>query len=144
MAGIRRSRLGEQLRRELSLKLRHLVRDPGLGPVSVTGVDVTSDLWLARVHVEAHGSPAQQSETMAALRRAAPFLRSVLGRELHIRRMPELRFQRDRSAEAGRRIEEILRDVLPPGDSGSGDDSAVASADDPGREERPPDAGADS
>ena len=119
MAGVRRSRLGEQLRRELSLKLRYMVRDPRLGPVSVTGVDVTADLWLARVYVEAYGSPAQQSETMAALRRAAPFLRSVLGRELHIRRMPELRFHRDRSAEAGQRIEAILRDVLPPDDSGS-------------------------
>jgi len=120
MVGKRRSRLGEQLRRELSLKLRHLVRDPGLGPVSVTGVDVTADLWLARVYVQAHGSGAQQSDTMAALRRAAPFLRSVLGRELHIRRMPELRFHRDRSIEAGRRIEEILDAVLPSEDSGSG------------------------
>lgn len=119
MAGVRRSRLGEQLRRELSLKLRHLVRDPGLGPVSVTGVDVTADLWLARVYVEAHGSAAQQSETMAALRRAAPFLRSVLGRELHIRRMPELRFHRDQSIEAGRRIEEILGAVLPSDGSGA-------------------------
>ena len=54
---------------------------------------------------------------MAALRRAAPFLRSVLGRELRIRRMPELRFHHDRSVEAGRRIEEILREVLPPDDS---------------------------
>ena len=119
MAGVRRSRLGEQLRRELSLKLRYLVRDPGLGPVSVTGVDVTADLWLARVYVEAHGSAAQQSESMAALRRAAPFLRSVLGRELHIRRMPELRFHRDRSIEAGRRIEEILDAVLPSAGSGA-------------------------
>lgn len=117
MSGLRRSRLGEQLRRELSLKLRGLVRDPGLGPVSVTGVDVTADLWLARVYVEAYGSAAEQSETMAALRRAAPFLRSVLGRELHIRRMPELRFHRDESTEAGQRIEAILRDVLPPDES---------------------------
>lgn len=114
MSGHRRSRLGEQLRRELSLKLRSLVRDPGLGSVSVTGVDVTADLWVARVYVEAHGTADQQTESMAALRRAAPFLRSVLGRELHIRRMPELRFQRDRSIAAGQRIEAILRDVLPP------------------------------
>lgn len=118
MSGLRRSRLGEQLRRELSVKLRDLVRDPGLGPVSVTGVDVTADLWLARVHVEAYGSEAEQSETMAALGRAAPFLRSVLGRELHIRRMPELRFHRDESREAGQRIEAILRDVFPPDDPG--------------------------
>ena len=117
MSGLRRSRLGEQLRRELSLKLRGLVRDPGLGPLSVTGVDVTADLWLARVHVEVYGSAAEQSETMAALRRAAPFLRSILGRELHIRRMPELRFHRDESTEAGQRIEAILRDVLPSEES---------------------------
>lgn len=119
MSGLRRSRLGEQLRRELSIKLRGLVRDPGLGPLSVTGVDVTADLWLARVYVEVYGSAAEQSETMAALRRAAPFLRSVLGRELHIRRMPELRFHRDESTEAGQRIEAILRDVLPSDESES-------------------------
>ncbi len=120
MAGEARPRLGEQLRREISLKLRHSVRDPGLGPVSVTGVEVTAGLWLARVYVEPHGSEAQQSETMAALGRVAPFLRSTLGRELHIRRMPELRFHRDWSIEAGRRIEEILDAVLPPEASGSG------------------------
>ncbi len=119
MSELRRSRLGEQLRRELSVKLRGLVRDPGLGPLSVTGVDVTADLWLARVYVEVYGTEAEQSETMAALGRAAPFLRSVLGRELHIRRMPELRFHRDESTEAGQRIEAILRDVLPPDDPGA-------------------------
>ena len=53
---------------------------------------------------------------MAALARAAPFLRSSLGRDLHIRRMPELRFERDDSIEAARRIDDILREVLP-GDS---------------------------
>jgi len=119
MSGLRRSRLGEQLRRELSVKLQGLVRDPGLGPVSVTGVDVTADLWLARVYVEAYGTEGEQAETMAALGRAAPFLRSVLGRELHIRRMPELRFHQDESHAAGQRIEAILRDVLPPEESGT-------------------------
>ncbi len=113
MSRHRRSRLGEQLRRELSLKIDTLVRDPGLGPVAVTGVDVTADLWLARVFVEVHGSAAEQAESMAALKRAAPFLRTVLSRELHIRRMPELRFYRDESIEAGQRIEAILREVLP-------------------------------
>ena len=114
MSRHRRSRLGEQLRRELSIKIDGVVRDPGLGPVTVTGVDVTPDLWVARVFVETHGSPEEQSRSMAALRRAAPFLRSVIGRELHIRRMPELRFHRDESIEAGQRIEAILRQVLPP------------------------------
>lgn len=127
MSRHRRSRLGEQLRRELSLKIDTLVRDPGLGSVTVTGVDVTTDLWLARVYVEAHGSTAEQSESMAALRRAAPFLRSVIGRELHIRRMPELRFYRDESIEAGQRIEAILREVLPVDGAGEGGGTAPRS-----------------
>lgn len=118
MTSRRRARLGEQLRRELSAKIRYLVRDPEVGPLSVTGVDVSADLWIARVYVEAHGSEEEQTRTLAGLARAAPFLRSVLGRELHIRRMPELRFERDTSIEAGQRIEAILKEVLPPGDAG--------------------------
>ena len=96
------------------MKIRHVVRDPEVGPLTVTGVEVSADLWFARVHVELRGSPDEQARTLAALGRAAPFLRSVLGRELHIRRMPELRFERDTSIEAGQRIEEILQQVLPP------------------------------
>lgn len=117
MSARRRARLGEQLRRELSVKIQSVVRDPDVGPLAVTGVDVSADLWFARVFVEPHGSEDEQARTMAALGRAAPFLRSVLGRELHIRRMPELRFERDTSIEAGQRIEEILKEVLPSGDA---------------------------
>ena len=113
MSAHRRARLGEQLRRELALGIQSAVRDPGVGPHAVTGVDVTPDLWLARVHVELYGSPAEKDETIAALRRAAPFLRTLVGRELHIRRMPELRFLRDHSSEAGRRIDEVLRRAAP-------------------------------
>ena len=117
MSSRRRARLGEQLRRELSVKIQSVVRDPEVGPLSVTGVDVSADLWFARVFVEPYGSEDEQARTVAALGRAAPFLRSVLGRELHIRRMPELRFERDTSIEAGQRIEAILKEVLPEGDA---------------------------
>ena len=116
MSSRRRARLGEQLRRELSVKIQSVVRDPEVGPLSVTGVDVSADLWFARVFVEPYGSEEEQVRTVAALGRAAPFLRSVLGRELHIRRMPELRFERDTSIAAGQRIEAILKEVLPEGD----------------------------
>jgi len=99
----RRSRLGEQLRRELSVKIRDVVRDRDVGPLAVTGVAVSADLWFARVYVEPQGSEEEKARTLAALARAAPFLRSVLGRELHIRRMPELRFERATSRDSGRR-----------------------------------------
>lgn len=115
MPGRRGVRLGEQLRRELANAIRLHVRDPRVGAHVVTGVDVGEDLWVARVHVELHGSPGDQEQTLAALRRAAPLLRSRVGAGMRIRRMPELRFLKDDSAEAGRRIESILAEVLPPG-----------------------------
>lgn len=133
MSSRRRARLGEQLRRELSVKIQSVVRDPEVGPLSVTGVDVSADLWIARVYVEPHGSEDEQARTVAALGRAAPFLRSVLGRELHIRRMPELRFERDTSIEAGQRIEAILKEVLPPGDAG---DAQAGDAPEAGEDDR--------
>ncbi len=132
MPGRRLSRLGEQFRRELSLKIRYSVRDPDVGPLTVTGVDVTEDLWLARVFVQLQGSPDEQERTLSALGRAAPYLRSVLGRELRIRRMPELRFQRDGSIEAGQRIEAILQDVLPSPDGAREEGPDEAADDGPG------------
>ena len=133
MSSRRRARLGEQLRREISVKIQSVVRDPEVGPLSVTGVDVSADLWFARVFVEPYGSEDEQVRTVAALGRAAPFLRSVLGRELHIRRMPELRFERDTSIAAGQRIEEILKEVLPEGDA----EQQPSSDDPPGDLEQP-------
>ena len=117
------------MRRELSPRVG-LLRDPGLGVVTVTGVEVTADLWLARVYVETHGSAEEQEQSIEALHRAAPFLRTKIGRELRIRRIPELRFYRDDSIEAGQRIEAILREVLPPDVPPAGDEP------EPGADER--------
>ena len=117
------------------MKIGNAVRDPEVGPLAVTGVEVSADLWFARVYVEPMGSEEEKARTLAALGRAAPFLRSVLGRELHIRRMPELRFERDVSIEAGQRIEEILRKVLPADEAEEGGEEAERespAAEDPG------------
>lgn len=114
MSGRRRlARLNEQLKRELAELIRVDVRDPRVGLVTVTAVEVTNDLSLARVFVQITGSEAEVSEALEGLAAAAPFLRSELGKELTIRRIPELRFQRDESLEHAMRIEKILSDVLP-------------------------------
>ncbi|MDZ7779383.1 MAG: 30S ribosome-binding factor RbfA [Gemmatimonadota bacterium] len=109
----RLARLNEQLKRELAELIRTDVRDPRVGLVTVTDVDVTSDLSVARVYVRALGETEEVDEALAGLEAAAPFLRGSLGKELSIRRIPELRFQRDRSLEHATRIEEILSEVLP-------------------------------
>lgn len=113
MPSKRLARLNEQLKREISGLLRTQVRDPRVGLVSVTGVEVAADLGSARVFVRMLGSEAERVASLEGLAAAAPFLRKTLGQELHVRRVPELRFQEDRSFEQAQRIERILHEVLP-------------------------------
>lgn len=120
MASKRIARLNEQLKRELSELIRRDVRDPRVGPVSVTTVQVSGDLAVARVFVLLAGSETARAASLEGLDAAAPFLRRTLGRTLHVRRVPELRFQQDRSLEHARRIESILDDVLPEEDGTGG------------------------
>jgi len=113
MPSKRTARLNEQLKREIAELVRTAVRDPRVGLVSVTAVQVSADLSVARVFVRILGNAEERSEGLEGLQAAAPFIRRALGQELHIRRIPELRFQEDRSMEHAQRIEEILAEVLP-------------------------------
>lgn len=123
MSGSKRlARLNEQLRRELSELIRRDVRDPRVGPVTITGVDVARDLDSAKVYVRTLGTPAERAATIEGLGAAAPFLRTTLGRMLHVRRVPELRFRPDRSYEHAQRIEEVLSQVIPESDDPGGPD----------------------
>ncbi len=121
------ARLNEQLKRELSELIRTQVRDPRVGIATITGVEVAADLGSAKIYVREIGGNDELAQTLEGLRAAAPFLRTMLGRSMHIRRVPELRFREDRSYQGARRIEEVLQDVLPPGDA---PDAAEAPADD--------------
>ena len=109
----RLARLNEQLKRELAVLVRTDVRDPRVGMVTVTAVDVTNDLSVARVFVRGLGSDEEIGEALKGLEAAASFLRTELGKALRVRRVPELRFERDQTLERAMRIEEILTEVLP-------------------------------
>ena len=125
MANRRVERLNEQLRREISDILRRDVRDPRVGVPTVTRVEVTPDLWMARVFVRVVGSDLERQEALTGLAAAAPFVRKALG-GLRMRRVPEIRFAADNTLEHALRIEELLRDVMPgegedeDGDGGDG------------------------
>lgn len=143
MASRRIARLNEQLKREISELVRTSVRDPRVGVVSVTGVEVAGDLGSARVFIRTLGGDAERADALHALQAAAPFVRRELGRILHIRRIPELRFQEDRSMEQAERIGRILAEVLPHGEDGDregdaggiGGDLGDGGVDDGGRDE---------
>ena len=127
MPSKRVARLNEQVKRELAELIRTRVRDPRVGGVTVTAVEVAADLGSARVHVQLSGTDPERTETLEGLEAAAPFLRRSLGESLRVRKVPELRFTVDRSLEQARRIEQILSEVLPEPrseDDPSGDEDA--------------------
>lgn len=109
--GARPERIGEELRQELSQILARDVHDPGIGFVTLTRVKVSPDLQLARVYYTTMGDERARRETERALDRATPFLRRQIGGRLRLRRVPELRFEFDRTVEHQDRIERILMDL---------------------------------
>ena len=113
MAGRRIDRLNEQLRREVAEALRRQVRDPRVAGVTVTGARTSPDLDLARVFVRLSPDEREARDQLEGLVAASPFLRTILGRSLRLRRVPELRFVQDSTQESAARIEELLRSVRP-------------------------------
>jgi ribosome-binding factor A len=107
-------RLNEQLKREVVEILRREVRDPRVGPVTITEVETSPDLAVSRLFVHAmEEDAARRAELMEGLRAAAPFIRGEVGRRLHIRRSPELVWVWDETFEYAQRIEKLLAQVRP-------------------------------
>jgi len=119
----RTQRVRQLLKEEISRLLQRDVKDARIGTVTVTGVEVTRDLRHATVHVNVAGDDARKSEALEGLSSAAGFLRSRLGRELTIRRVPELRFKLDRTQEHAARISELLAEVKNSEEHRDGEDT---------------------
>jgi ribosome-binding factor A len=111
MANTRPTRVGDQIRVEISDLLARAVQDPGIGFLTVTHVKVTPDLQQARVYYTTMADERGKRETQRALDRATPFLRRQLGGRLRLRRVPELQFFFDESVERQDRIERILQEI---------------------------------
>ncbi len=111
MTNQRLTRLNEQFRREIMEILIRDVRDPRIGEVVVTGVEVTSDLWLARVYVQLSGTVQDQEDALEGLVAAQGFIRRSLAKGLRIRRIPELRFLEDKSFSYVKNIEKALEEI---------------------------------
>ena len=112
----RRYRVADQIQRELGELVRE-VKDPRVaGMVTIAGVDVSPDLANAKVFVTVLQSDEPEA-TVAALNRAAGFLRGRLGQRLKLRGTPRLVFQYDATLDRAERVEQLLRDVRPDEDS---------------------------
>lgn len=109
----RTRRVGEQLRRELADLIRHEIKDPRVGMVTLNAVEVARDLGHAQIYVTLLEDDAQRrSEAVAVLNRAAGFLRRELGRRLSMRVIPHLHFQYDESVERGMRLSNLIAEAV--------------------------------
>ncbi len=115
MAGsARRSRIQAELQRVLADLIAREVRDPRVGNVTITAVEVAADMSYARVFFVpfAKDSPASAAAVQDGLSRAAGFLRGEVGRRLSLRHAPQLRFELDKSIEYGARLSELIDDAV--------------------------------
>jgi len=114
MTSPRIARLRELFKEEASLILQRHMKDPRVGFVSVTDVELSGDLRHAKIFVSVYGDAAEKTRTMAALASAQGFVRTALARRIPLRYFPQVHFEIDESIERGARVERLLRQVKPP------------------------------
>ena len=87
------------------------LKDPRIGFVTITSVDVTSDLRQARIYYTLMASQDDRTETKAGLDSCSSYNRQQLGRQLRLRFIPEIHFEYDASFDYGQKIEKLLSEV---------------------------------
>ncbi|MBM4123794.1 MAG: 30S ribosome-binding factor RbfA [Nitrospira sp.] len=107
----RATRVADQIRMEVADIIMRKIKDPRLGFVTVTDVELTSDLRLARVFVTTLEGGQTEADTLAGLAKAVGFIRAELGRRLRLRYTPELIFQKDVSGPRGDRLLNLLDEL---------------------------------
>src|SRR6056297_3926860 len=97
MANKRAIRVGELLKEEISQIVLREMKDPRIGFVSITDVEVSGDLRHAKIFVSVYGSDKEKEETMAGLKQATGFIRKLIGNRIKIYHIPEIIFRYDDS-----------------------------------------------
>jgi len=107
----RQERIAEAIRQEASVIIHDKLKDPRLGFVTITNVEVTQDLRYAKVFFSVLGNDDAYKNTKAALDSAVGFTRKLIAQRLNLRFAPEVAFYEDRSTEYSVRIEEVLNEI---------------------------------
>ena len=107
----RADRVADQIRMEVADILMRKIKDPRVRSVTVTDVELTNDLRIARVFVTALGTDAETKDVFAGLAKARGFVRSELGRRLALRYLPEVVFVKDISGPRADRVLQLLDEL---------------------------------
>ena len=105
----RSDRVSDQMKREIADILMRKIKDPRIGFVTVTDVELSNDLRNAKVFVSVYGG--NKEETFKGLNSASAFIRSELGSRMSMRCVPEILFRFDSTVEQGAHIMELLHEI---------------------------------
>lgn len=99
------------MKKELGEIIGRKIKDPRIGFVTVTDVQVTGDLQQATVYISVLGDEKQKEDTLIGLAKAKGFIRSEIGQRIRLRKTPEIIFEFDESVDYGNRIETLLHQI---------------------------------
>ena len=107
----RQERVAEAIKKEVSIIIHDELKDPRLGFVTVTQVEVTQDLRQAKIFFSVLGKEEEYKKTKEALDSASGFIRRLIAQRIRLRFAPQIIFQEDRSSEYSIRIQEVLEEI---------------------------------
>lgn len=111
MTELRANRVAVQMQKELGDILTRKIKDPRVGFVTITDVEVTGDLQQAKVFISVLGDDKEKQESLLGLAKANGFIRAEIGQRIRLRKTPEITFEIDEAFEYGNRIDTLLRDL---------------------------------
>jgi ribosome-binding factor A len=103
--------VAEEMREQIAQLVARELKDPRIGFVTITRVEVTADLGHAKVYVSVLGDDKQKRETLVGLKQAAGFVRREVGRRMRMRVLPEVHFVYDKGVDATDRVARLLDEV---------------------------------
>jgi len=128
----RTSRIAAQMQRSLAELLRRGVKDPRVGNVTVTAVEVANDLSYARIHVLPFAGEHPAAQVLTGLRSAAGYLRGEVARELKLRHAPRLEFYLDTAIEGALHLSQLIEGAVQADrERGAGEADAPAAPEPP-------------
>lgn len=110
----RTKRVAEEMKREIATIIKEDIKDPRVGFVTITSVEVTPDFRYAKVYVSIYGNDTEIERALTGLEKASSYIRKEIGHRVKLRYTPELSFRFDDSIRHGAKIAEILADLEGP------------------------------
>ncbi|WP_028307320.1 30S ribosome-binding factor RbfA [Desulfitibacter alkalitolerans] len=111
MVSVRTTRVAEQMKKEIAAIIEHQVKDPRIGFITITNVELSNDLRHAKIFFSSLGNEEQQKKSLEGLENAKGFIRKEIAQRIQLRYAPEILFRIDNSIEHGVKISQILSKI---------------------------------